>query len=165
MGSGKTTLGFQLAAKLGWNFTDLDLFIESANGMEITRIFEDLGEKKFREMEHLALKQVLDRTEQVIAIGGGAPCNEENLRSIKEKSISVYLKISVDELVNRLLNSTTPRPLIAGQKNIELKDYVTGLLRIRESFYSQADMVLESDHITVDLLRDFLQAFSVNREP
>lgn len=160
MGSGKSTLGQELAVKVNRVFTDLDKVIESSAGMTIPEIFEKAGESHFRKLESEALEQVLADPEQVIAIGGGAPCNGHNICLIKEKSISIYLKISVEELFNRLTSSDIPRPLLVGKNNHEIRLFIAELLQSREFFYNQADMILESDRISVEMLLEMI----VNRE-
>lgn len=150
MGSGKSTLGTRLAAKLDMPFTDLDRRIESAAGKTIPEIFGELGESAFRELESEALIRVFHEPIQVIAIGGGAPCREDHISLIKEQSVSVYLKISVDALFNRLWKQSPGRPLIAGKNPEELKSFIDNLLTTRERFYCQADIILESDQITVN---------------
>jgi len=152
MGSGKTTLGKQLAASLGWIFTDLDRFIEAAENRTLSDIFEKDGEAAFRKLESDALKKVLNYEHQVIAIGGGAPCSPANLRLINEKSLSVYLKVSKPQLLHRLTYSSTPRPLLKGKSESETQNFITDLLAAREPFYLQADVIIESDEITARMI-------------
>ena len=73
-GSGKSTLGKVLAAKLGWSFTDLDEFIIARAGIPIPEIFRQLSEEGFRQAERDALSELSAAPEKmVIATGGGAP--------------------------------------------------------------------------------------------
>lgn len=152
MGSGKSTLGRRLAEILDIEFTDLDKAIEINAGMSIPEIFQKSGEPEFRKLESEALSKVLDKSRQVIAIGGGAPCNKKNIKLIKEKSISLYLKISIDELLRRLTLSDTPRPLLAGRNQEGIRIFISELLESREKYYLQADLVVESDSITAEYL-------------
>jgi shikimate kinase len=152
MGSGKSTLGKQLAALLGWGFIDLDRFIETLENKTIPEIFSHDGEEAFRKIESMALQKVLNYNCQVIAIGGGAPCQPENLNLIKEKSQSVYLKISEAQLATRLAYSNTPRPLLNGKSESETQIFIRDLLAARELFYNQADIIIESDVITADMI-------------
>lgn len=152
MGSGKSTLGKQLAASLGWIFMDLDRFIETEENRTISEIFEKNGEAFFRNLESKALTRLLSHSHQVIAIGGGAPCSQENLKVIKEKSLSVYLKVSEPQLLHRLANSSTSRPLLNGKSESETQIFIADLLSAREPWYLQADVIMESDEITAEMI-------------
>jgi shikimate kinase len=152
MGSGKSTLGKQLARSLKLDFTDLDKYIESKTGRSVQEIFSVEGESRFRSLESQYLAELINRPAGVIAIGGGAPCHDEHIRLIKEKSLSVYLKISVPELYLRISLSKTPRPLMAGKTGAEMENYICTLLKTREKYYDQADIIMESDCITPDAL-------------
>ena len=95
MGSGKTTIGIQLARKLYLNFTDLDEFIEEKEQKSIKEIFKQKGEIYFRKIEHKYLKQFINENESyVLSLGGGTPCYAGNLDLIlkDKKSLSFYLQ-------------------------------------------------------------------------
>jgi len=156
MGSGKSTLGKQLAESLGWIFIDLDRFIEAEQNRTIPEIFEQDGEATFRKLESKALNKVLNYSHQVIAMGGGASCHPGNLQLIKEKSLSVYLKISEPQLLYRLSWTSTPRPLLNGKSVSEIQSFITDLLANREPFYLQADIIIESDEITAGMILSHL---------
>lgn len=90
MGSGKTTVGGELAKRLDWEFLDLDREIERRNGRSISNIFAEDGEPAFRRLESLALVSVLAKQRMVLALGGGTP----------------------EELRNKLLLEQTPRTAV-----------------------------------------------------
>jgi shikimate kinase len=73
MGAGKTTIGRLLAARLGWDFLDLDAYIESRTGVAVPSIFATYGEAHFRQLESQALACALGHKNIVLALGGGTP--------------------------------------------------------------------------------------------
>jgi shikimate kinase len=157
MGSGKSTLGKQLAKHLRWRFTDLDKIIENDSGMTIPGLFSRQGEEAFRKIEAEALGRVIDHPFQVIAIGGGTPCQPGNMDLIRQKSLSIYLKISEKELASRLLTSATPRPLLDGKNEEEIGQFIHKLLEKREVDYLRADIIVESDSLQVGELLSRLE--------
>ena len=82
MGSGKTTLGKQLAIKLGYQFIDQDSMIEERFKMSVTEIFATYGETRFREAEHEVLLSFENSNNLVVSTGGGAPCFYDNISII-----------------------------------------------------------------------------------
>jgi shikimate kinase len=110
MGSGKSTAGKKLASELGYEFIDLDHFIETEYKQTIPEIFASKGEKEFRSMENNTLKKVLEKKKDaVVACGGGTPCYFNNMELMNNNGITIYLKMSVDALVSRLLQAKEKR--------------------------------------------------------
>ncbi|MFZ4581927.1 MAG: shikimate kinase [Paludibacter sp.] len=143
MGCGKTTLGKRLAAALGFAFIDLDGFIEEKYHKSVASIFDELGQDKFREMEKNALSEVAEFENTVIATGGGAPCFFDNIGTMNQTGLSVYIKLSPEQLATRLENSRAgKRPLIAGKSGQELREFITDGLLQREKFYLQASLIV-----------------------
>jgi len=157
MGSGKTTAGKKLSAKLGYEFIDLDKFIEQEYQLTIPEIFAKKGEKEFRAMEHNALKKLLEKDNLVIACGGGTPCYYNNMELMNNHGNTVYLKMSADSLVSRLLNAKDKRPIIANKTEKELREFVTRQLEKREDFYDQAQYVVKGKDLNVDELALFVK--------
>ena len=117
MGSGKTTIGALLAARLGWEFLDLDHEIERRTGQTVPGLFAQHGEAHFRRLESSALAHVLGRRNIVIALGGGVP-EELGNRLLLEQSprtAVVYLEAPFEELLDRCLRQpdATERPNLA----------------------------------------------------
>lgn len=157
MGSGKSTIGKMLAKEWQWHFIDLDQYIEANVNRTIPEIFKLQGEAHFRQLESESLANILNKEQkEVISLGGGAPCSEKNIQIIKEKSHSIYLKISPKELVIRLMRSANPRPLVLGKSEEELTRYVQLELSHRETYYLQADQVIASDSLQLTDLLTFL---------
>ncbi|MCK5821625.1 MAG: shikimate kinase [Bacteroidales bacterium] len=157
MGSGKTTLGKQMAKIWEYKFIDLDVYITKMYGMSISALFKEYGEAGFRQRESQALNEVLAQNQIcILSLGGGTPCSNFNLKLIKEKTLSIYLKLSPEELTNRLLRSKNPRPLIRNKSADELLGYIEAELDKRELFYSQADLTIQSDSIQLTDLLTFV---------
>lgn len=112
MGSGKSTVGRELARSLGWDFVDLDGQIERREGQTIPEIFSNRGEPGFRVAETgalLALTQSMGR-DTVIALGGGAFAQDTN-RTLLQPWPSVFLEAPVEELWRRCSEDHEIRPL------------------------------------------------------
>jgi shikimate kinase len=120
MGSGKTTLGKTLAKKLKFNFTDLDHFIEKDLNKKISSLFETEGEEGFRSIEKNYLHKTASMENTIVSCGGGTPCFFDNIQWMNNNGITIYLKMTVDGLFNRLLHAKEERPLLKKLSNDEL---------------------------------------------
>ncbi|MDB4752286.1 shikimate kinase [Winogradskyella sp.] len=153
MGSGKSTVGKQLASVLDYDFIDLDNYIIKKENRTIATIFSDKGEIYFRKIESQYLKEILSQENKVVlALGGGTPCYAYNLELIEndENVISFYLKLSIPYLSKRLFNEKDNRPLISHLENIEeLQEFVGKHLFERVQYYSKANHILEAEEKTV----------------
>lgn len=144
MGSGKSTLGKQLAKKMGFGFVDQDDYIEQKVGMTVGEYFSRHGEDAFRKLEHEVLLELVQFEDVVISTGGGAPCFYDNMDIMNKNGIAIYLKLKPEVLRNRLKHAQTERPLIKGKSEEELLEYIKIKLSERESFYSKATHIIES---------------------
>ena len=147
MGSGKSSVGRLLAKKTGWQFVDLDLFIENRYRKSVSQIFSEYGETVFREMEHNILQEVALFEQAVISTGGGAPCFHNNMSLMKQSGIVVYLKVPIPQLIKRLEISKQSRPLIKNKTIEELAVFIAESLKTREVFYNEADIILDTEKI------------------
>jgi len=143
MGCGKTTLGKRLAERTGFSFLDLDGYIEQKYHKSVADIFAEMGQDKFREIERNMLAEVAEFENVVIATGGGAPCFFDNMQVMNNAGLTVYIKLSPNQLAYRLENSRAgKRPLIAGKSGEELLNFIREGLLAREKFYLQAKLIV-----------------------
>ncbi len=148
MGSGKSTIGKEAAKLFSMEFLDTDALIKEQEGMTISELFAQKGEAYFRKKETELLQSLKqDSRTMVLATGGGLPMKEENQALLKELGIVVYLKASIDTLVERLKGDTT-RPLL---KEGDLRKKIETMLMVRNPVYEKvADIVLETDALSID---------------
>ncbi|HEX3106811.1 MAG TPA: shikimate kinase [Terriglobales bacterium] len=117
MGAGKTTVGRALSGKLGWKFVDLDDLIQEQDGRTIPEIFQNSGEKAFRELERQLLRRFVGSSQanaSVLSLGGGAFIDNTNQQLLRENGIpAVFLDASAEELFGRCQQPGVERPLLS----------------------------------------------------
>ena len=154
MASGKSFVGKVLAKKIGFDFIDLDTYIERREGKTINNIFESSGEIYFRKIETKYLKEVLDsKTNTVLSLGGGTPCYGNNIDTLlnDKNTVLVYLKASVRKLSERLLQEKDMRPLVNHiLTSDEMMDFVGKHLFERQFYYNKARVVIDVDNKSKD---------------
>ncbi|MBK9257534.1 MAG: shikimate kinase [Saprospiraceae bacterium] len=143
MGSGKSTVGWELTQELGWVFEDTDVLISSDMNLSISEIFERYGEEYFRKLENKYLLN-MDREYTVVATGGGMPCFENNMNLINYIGISIYLKVDIETLHKRIVSSND-RPLLNLDPTIDSKEMLIKMLKIREPIYNQSNIIIEAN--------------------
>ncbi|MFA5983473.1 MAG: shikimate kinase AroK [Methylococcaceae bacterium] len=131
MGVGKTTIGKQLAKALKRPFYDSDKAIEQITGVDIPTIFEFEGEAGFRDREQKMILQLTMLQGIVLATGGGAILREENRMALKQTGFVVYLKCSVDRILERTRRDTQ-RPLLQTENP---RERINCLFHQREPLY------------------------------
>tara|TARA_Y100000589_G_scaffold298053_1_gene306290 strand:+ start:181 stop:699 length:519 start_codon:yes stop_codon:yes gene_type:complete len=160
MGCGKTTFGKKLARQIGWNYIDLDSYIEEKAEKSVPTIFKENGEKYFRNLETKFLKELTGLHSFVISCGGGTPCYKNNMDEILEKGASVYMKVSPDVLYERLKPEKSKRPLIANMSDSEMSDFIQNKLKERAEFYEKSnftfDNEMESEETFINRINHFL---------
>jgi shikimate kinase len=141
MGSGKTAVGKRLASMLGKHFFDSDAEIEKRTGVDVRYIFEKEGEGRFREREREVIEALTALEDVVVATGGGAVLNSANRERLATTGVVVYLKTSVDALVQRTRSSKT-RPLLM---NEDRRTVLERLMQVRGPLYDEiADLCIET---------------------
>lgn len=160
-GSGKSTLGKQLAVQLGFPFYDLDELIVQQENQSIPDIFYKHGEGYFRQAETRALEKHLDAEEaMVLSTGGGAPCFNDNMDRINSKAISVFLDVPLSQIIQRMNSSEVAiRPLFQGLDAGEIFAKLKDLYAARIGYYDQAKIKLSGEDISTELLMSELMTF------
>lgn len=150
MGVGKSSVSRILADKLAISSFDLDDLIENSQQKSISDIFNEKGEVYFRKIETQVLREFLEaQSSFVLALGGGTPCYANNHEILQREEVaSVYLKASVDTLIQRLKGTKQNRPLIAHLTDEALVDYINKHLFDRNFYYHQAKFVVNTDNKT-----------------
>lgn len=149
MGSGKTTIGKELASKLGYSFFDIDQEIEEHFHLKVAEIFEKHGELAFREAERDWISKSRLLGDSVISTGGGSPCFYNNMEMMNQLGITIYLKTDSKTLTNRLKGSRNNRPLIKEKTDFELFEYVNAKLIERQLFYEKSKLTIHAFDIKV----------------
>ena len=149
MGSGKTLVSKELNILNNFKIFDLDTEISKQNNRSITEIFKEKGEIFFRKTEKEVLEKILSTEKNIIlSLGGGTPCYYNNIDSINEKTISVFLKTNVKTLAQRLSSEKDKRPLIQNISNEDLSEFIAKHLFERNPFYNQAKITINTDNLS-----------------
>jgi shikimate kinase len=143
LGSGKTTLGKQLAAHMNIPFVDMDWEISKRENKSITEIFSRQGEDYFRMVEAEVLRNLSTSPQSlVVGTGGGAPCFHNGMEVINSAGLSIFLDVSVEELMARLANATD-RPLLNSTGNNDKEKTLHELRALRLPVYRRAHISIE----------------------
>jgi shikimate kinase len=134
MGTGKSSVGRQLARATRWPRFDTDQMIATALGMPITKIFARLGEERFREEETAVLEKLDAAQPSIIVTGGGVVLRAKNIERLRELGTVVCLTADLPTLLKRLARSSH-RPLLETENRVET---VRTLLLEREPLYREA---------------------------
>ncbi len=146
MGAGKSTVGRFLAERLGYDFIDSDHEIEARTGVTIPMIFDIEGEDGFRAREESAIDDLSQRPNIVLATGGGAVLRETNRKALRTRGFVIYLRTSVESLVQRTKNDRN-RPLL---QTDDPEKVLRDLLEKRDPLYMEvADLVVETQQVSV----------------
>ena len=159
MGTGKTSVGKKLAARLQMSMIDTDDIIVEDSGMDIPDIFAQYGEAHFRDLESTAVRKAANLENHVISTGGGVVLRESNLEMLKHKGVVFCLTASSAEIWRRV-GRETHRPLLQAPnplRNIEQ------MLIERRPFYARADYEISTTGLSIKAVTDkIIEIFQQN---
>ncbi len=149
MGSGKTSIGKTLSSKLDYDFVDTDQLIEKKHNLSVKEIINQFGWVHFRAIESIVLQHLTFNQSTIIATGGGIILNEDNVKFMRKNGIIIYIKVSIEELMNRLnQQEINKRPLL---NECSLKD----IFDTRKTLYDKVcDIEISCDGLSIESICD-----------
>ena len=160
MGSGKSYWAQRIAEKENMDWMDLDQEIEKETSLSIKEIFAGYGEEYFREKERVALRNLSNYKNIIIATGGGTPCFHNNIQWMNHHGITIFIDEDVEILTERLKKEKAHRPLIKDLSDAELHNFLFEKLQDRYLFYSQAQYHLKGNKISALSFAEILKSVS-----
>jgi len=146
MGSGKSHISKILSEKISFKLIDLDKEISRRNKLTIPEIFKKKGEIYFRKLERETLEEILATEENIVfSLGGGTPVYYNNMEIINHNSKSIFLRTSINTLIERISKQKEKRPLIANISDENLPEFIAKHLFERNEFYSKAQFQISTD--------------------
>ncbi len=158
MGSGKSTVGKQLARLLGYDFIDIDRQFEEMYRISIPDFFLKYDEDAFRLIERKLLLDTFQLTQHVISTGGGTASYHDNMDLINQNGLSVYIRMHPNSLFVRLKHAKRPRPRIAELNTDDLRLHIDHDLQLRETYYNRAKFQVKGEDINVEDLAARIKA-------
>ena len=161
-GSGKSTIGKDLAHQLGLPFVDLDDELEKSSGSSIEEIFARDGEETFRILEKDQLEKSNNESSTfVIATGGGTPCFFDNIEVMKSSGLVVFFDVSPKILSQRLIDGkgVNQRPLLKGLDEDSIESELATKLELRLPFYNQAQLILTEGELSLVVVQSAIEDY------
>ena len=146
MGTGKSTVGKIVADRLGREFIEMDQLIEKIDGLKITDIFAQKGEKYFRKLEKKVLRDISDKFGRIVSCGGGIMINKDNVGMLKASGKIICLEASPSVIYARTKNYSE-RPLL---NTADPQKKILELLELRKPFYKQANFFVDTNNLMPD---------------
>jgi shikimate kinase len=153
MGAGKSTVGRLLARRTGRCFVEVDDVITAREGRSIPEIFGQDGEARFRQLEAEALDTLALKSGDVVATGGGLPCQPGRMARLRELGTVIWLRGGLEDMLERAGRSGA-RPMLAGRS----PDEVEALYRRREPYYREAHVTIDTTGLTLDQVVSRIQS-------
>jgi shikimate kinase len=146
MGTGKTSVGKRLAERLAFEFVDLDDLIEAEARLPISQIFATRGEAAFRALEREMVARMSGRGRSVIATGGGAIVDRQNLEALRGIGVVIALTAAPEIILSRV-GGGEERPMLWGP---DTRQRILTLLAERAPVYAQADVLVDTSARSVE---------------
>lgn len=150
MGAGKTTTARRLAQRLGWEVADTDALFEEKYKISVNDFFNKYDEPLYRKLESEVLKATEGLENVVVSTGGGTACYFDNMEWMNSHGLTVFLRISPQAAVDRVIHSRHKRPLAEGKSEKELTEFVNSHYVSRMPFYEQARLTVKSEDLDVE---------------
>lgn len=160
MGSGKSTIGLELANALQYAYIDTDALISERMEMDIPSIFSSYGEKRFRSEELISIKESMELDNIIISTGGGLPCNDECIDIINKGSQAYYIYVRPLVLAERLCKQTEidSRPLLNNLRSkSELESFIKDKIIQRERYYFESHGLIDGDQNLKAIVQDIIR--------
>jgi shikimate kinase len=138
-GSGKSTVGRQLARRVDLRFIDTDHVLEHRMGCSIREFFEREGEPAFRDLEESVIDELSLGGDCVLSTGGGAVLNPETRAELKIRAVTVWMRADLETVAARVQRRDT-RPLLRGRDPLEA---LTAMAEVRYPYYAAADLTVD----------------------
>jgi shikimate kinase len=152
MGVGKTTIGKLVAKKLYRDFVDIDEEIVKEYNMPITQIFNEIGEKAFRDREKSLITSLCEQRLKIISVGGGAFLQEEIRRVCLATCIVFFLDLSWEGWKDRISLIIDSRPVLQGKSIKEIEE----LFYKRQEVYSVHHSKVETDNHDSEEIAEYI---------
>lgn len=152
MGAGKTTAARRIAQRLGWDVVDTDALFEEKYRISVNDFFNKYDEALYRKLESEILKETESLEHVVVSTGGGTACYFDNMEWMNCHGLTVFMRISPQAAVDRVIHSRHKRPLAEGKSEEELTEFVSSHYAARIPFYEQARITVKSEDLDLDAL-------------
>lgn len=157
MGAGKTTAARRLAQRMGWEVVDTDALFEEKYKISVNDFFNKYDEPLYRKLESEVLKATESLDHVVVSTGGGTACFFDNMDWMNQHGLTIFLRISPQAAVDRVIHSRHKRPLVEGKSEEELTEFVNQHYASRLPFYEQARITAKSEDFDIESLMEAIK--------